>query len=80
MIDEAYSAADLGRAIKRLRSGRGMTQATLAEWCGVSRQTVVSMEQGGPVSVTVSLKAIALLGAKVVVAPKGAIVGDISRP
>ena len=79
-IDEAYSAADIGRAIKRLRRKRGMTQATLAEWCGVSRQTVVSMEQGGPVAMTLSLKALALLGAKIVVAPKSAILGDVSRP
>lgn len=80
MLSEAYSAADLGRAIKRLRNNRGMTQATLAQWCGVSRQTVVALEQGGPVAVTLALKAIALLGAKVVVAPKDAIVGELSPP
>lgn len=78
MFSEAYSATDLGRAIKRLRNNRGMTQETLAQWCGVSRQTVVAMEHGGPVAITVALKAIALLGGKVVVAPKDAIVGDVS--
>ena len=76
MLDEAYSAADVGRAIKRLRARRGMTQATLGEWCGVSRQTVVALEQGGPVALTVVLRAITLLGAKVVIAPKDAIVSD----
>lgn len=76
MLDEAYSASDLGRAIKRLRRARRMTQASLADWCGVSRQTVVSMEHGGPVAVTVALRAITLLGAKVVVAPKDVIVDD----
>ena len=70
MIDEAYSALDLGRAIKRLRAERGMTQETLAEWCGVSRQTIVALEQGGPVALTLALRAIVLLGAKLVVAPK----------
>lgn len=80
MFSETYSATDLGRAIKRLRNDRGMTQATLAQWCGVSRQTVVAMEQGGPVAMTVALKAIALLGGKVVVAPKDAIVGEVSNP
>ena len=40
----------LGRAIKRLRTERGMTQDALGQWCGVSRQTVVSMEHGGPVA------------------------------
>jgi len=78
MLHEAYSATDLGRAIKRLRNERSMTQETLAQWCGVSRQTVVALEQGGPVALTAALKAIALLGAKVVVAPKNAIVGEVS--
>lgn len=73
MLDEAYSATDLGSAIRRLRRERGMTQETLARWCGVSRQTVVAMEQGGPVAVTVPLRALALLGAKVVVARKDAL-------
>ncbi len=77
MLDEAYSATDLGRAIKRLRNERNMTQETLAQWCGVSRQTVVAMEQGGPVALTVALRAIVLLGAKVVVAAKDAIIGEV---
>lgn len=80
MFSEAYSAIEFGRAIKRLRNNRGMTQETLAQWCGVARQTVVAMEQGGPVAMTVALKAIALLGGKVVVAPKDAIVGELSPP
>jgi len=49
-MHEAYDAADLGRAIKRLRTGRGLTQEQLAAWLSVSRQTVVSLEHGGPVS------------------------------
>ena len=48
MVDEAYDAADLGRAIRRLRATKGMTQQALAEWLDVSRQTVVSLEQGSP--------------------------------
>jgi len=76
MFDEAYSANDLGRAIKRLRTKRGMTQEALGSWCGVSRQTVVSLEHGGPVAVTVALKAITLLGAKIIVTPKDVIVDD----
>jgi len=76
MFDEAYSANDLGRAIKRLRTKRGMTQEALGSWCGVSRQTVVSLEHGGPVAVTVALKAITLLGAKIIVTPKNVIVDD----
>jgi DNA-binding XRE family transcriptional regulator len=76
MLDEAYSAADVGRVIRRLRAQRRMTQATLAAWCGVSRQTVVAMERGGPVAVTAVIRAIALLGAKIVIAPKDALVQE----
>ncbi len=70
-MDEAYDTIGLGRAIRRLREHRGMTQGALAQWLGVSRQTVISMEQGGPVSVTAVMRAITLLGAKVVITRKG---------
>ena len=76
ILDEAYDAGDLGRAIRRLRTERGLTQDGLAQWLQVSRQTVVSLEQGGPVSVTAAMRALAILGAKVVVARKDAIVGE----
>jgi HTH-type transcriptional regulator / antitoxin HipB len=70
---EAFDAISLGRGIRELRNARGWTQQTLAQWLGVSRPTVVSLEQGGPVSVVVAMKAIALLGGKIVVSPKDAI-------
>ena len=76
MLHEAYSADDLGRAIKELRAELGMTQEALGSWCGVSRQTVVSLEHGGPVAVTIALRAITLLGAKVIVAPKNVVMDD----
>lgn len=78
MLHEAFDAADLGRAIKRLRTERSLTQAQLAEWIGVSRQTVVSLEQGGPVSIAVAMRALAIMSSKVVVAPKGALVGELA--
>jgi len=74
MLHEAYDPSGLGRGIQRLRTGRKLTQGQLAAWLGVSRQTVVSLERGGPVSVTVAMRALAILGSKVVVAPKDAIV------
>ncbi len=76
VFDEAYDAADLGRAVKRLRAARGLTQDALAQWLGVSRQTVISLEQGGPVSVSAAMRALGIMGAKVVIAPKDAIVGE----
>jgi DNA-binding XRE family transcriptional regulator len=80
MLHEAYDAIDLGRAIKRLRGDRQLTQGQLAAWLDVSRQTVISLEQGGPVSVTVVMRALAILGGKVVIAPKGAIVSESTLP
>ena len=70
---EAFSPSDLGLAIRGLRNERGWTQERLAAWCGVSRQTIVALEQGGPVSLIVAVKAVTLLGGKIVVAPKNAI-------
>ncbi len=73
---DAYDPASFGRAIRAIRRERAWTQAKLAEWLGVSRQTVVALEQGGPVSLIVALKAISVLGAKIVVAPKGATLSE----
>jgi DNA-binding XRE family transcriptional regulator len=80
VLHEAYDATDLGRTIKRLRAARQLTQDQLAAWLSVSRQTVISLEHGGPVSVTVAMRALAILGNKVVVAPKGTIVSELSIP
>lgn len=76
---EAYDPAGLGRAIRALRSARGWTQEALAQWLGVSRPTVIALEQGGPVSLVVAMKAIALLGGKIVVTSKDAIVSESER-
>ena len=68
---EAYDAIDLGRSIRSLREQRGWTQVQLAAWLGVNRTTVITLEKGGTVSMPVAMKAIALLGAKAVLVPKG---------
>jgi DNA-binding XRE family transcriptional regulator len=69
---EVFDAADLGRAIRRLRKERGWTQVELAEWLDVNPITVGRMERGHPVAITVAMRAITLLGAKAVVVPKWA--------
>jgi HTH-type transcriptional regulator / antitoxin HipB len=75
-VHEAYDAADLGLAIRALRRDRGWTQATLASWLGVTRQTVVSLEHGGPVSLEMAMLAIAMLGSKAVIVPKSQRIPD----
>jgi DNA-binding XRE family transcriptional regulator len=74
---EVLDAADLGRAVRRLRKERGWTQFELAEWLDVNPITVGRMEHGRPVAITVAMRAISLLGAKAVVVPKWASV-DVS--
>ena len=76
MLHEAYDPSGLGRGIRRLRADRKLTQEQLAAWLGVSRQTVVSLERGGPVSVAVAMRALVILGSKVVIAPKDAILRE----
>ena len=70
-MHEAHDPSGLGRAIRALRRGKGWKQDQLAAWLGVNRQTVISLEHGGPVSLPVAMRAISLLGAKVLVVPKG---------
>ncbi len=67
---EAHDPPGVGRAIRAFRQHKGWTQDELASWLGVNRQTVISLERGGPVSLPVTMKAISLLGAKVLVVPK----------
>lgn len=73
---EAYDAAGIGRSIRVLRRERGWTQATLASWLSVSRPTVIALEHGGPVSLTVAMRALGLLGGKVVVIAKDATIDE----
>lgn len=42
----ARSLPRLGRAVRRLRLGRGLSQSELADRAGVSRQWVIGLEQG----------------------------------
>ena len=73
---EVYDLAGLGRSIRALRRAKGWTQAQLAAWLSVNRQTVISLERGGPVSVSVAVRAVSLLGGKLIVAPKDSIISE----
>ena len=72
---EAYDAAGFGAAVRAGRRARGWSQSELASWLGVSRPTVAELEKGGSVSLTTAMRALALLGRKAVVMPKGASIG-----
>lgn len=73
---EVYDPTGFGRAIRTLRRAKGWTQAQLASWLGVSRFTVINLERGGPVSMPVAVRAVSVLGGKLVVAPKGATIRE----
>lgn len=60
-----YGAADIGRAVRDLRRGRGWSQSDLAEWLGVHRVTVAKLEHGGAVDLPLVMRAFAVLGADV---------------
>jgi DNA-binding XRE family transcriptional regulator len=79
-VHEVYDPAGLGRSIRALRRAKGWTQAQLAAWLDVNRQTVIALEQGGPVSVSVAVRAVSLLGGKLVVAPKDSIIPEGDSP
>lgn len=68
---EAYDSAGFGAAVRTARRARGWSQSDLASWLGVSRPTVAELEKGGTVSLTTAMRALALLGRKAVIVPKG---------
>ena len=69
-MDEAYDAQGFGGAVRKARRERGWTRADLARWLGLSRPTIVKLDAGGPVSLPLAMKALAMLGVKVVFARK----------
>ncbi len=73
---ETYDAAGFGAAVRAARRARGWSQSDLASWLGVSRPTVAGLEKGGTVSLTTAMRALALLGQKAVIVPKGTSIGD----
>lgn len=68
---EAYDAVGFGAAVRSARRERGWSQSELGAWLGVSRPTVAELEKGGTVALTTAMRALALLGHKAVVVPKG---------
>jgi y4mF family transcriptional regulator len=60
---------DLGRAIRALRRGQGITQAQLALTAGTNRRFIVDLERGKPTAqIGKALEVLAVLGAAVDVA------------
>lgn len=74
MWTNAYSTEDLGRHIATLRRAAGYTQAQYAERLGVHRSTLSALENGHAVSSQLLVRALSLLGSRLVIAPKSATV------
>lgn len=66
----AFTAADLGQAIRRARASRDLRQDELAERIGVTRMTISRLERGEAVSVETAMRALSECGSEVVVVPK----------
>lgn len=60
-----HDARELGGQVKRHRIHAGLSQETVARNIGVSRATIVDLEQGRNVSISTALKVLAHLGAGV---------------
>ncbi|MDQ0733418.1 helix-turn-helix transcriptional regulator [Arthrobacter sp. B1I2] len=56
-------ARELGEKVKRHRHHAGLSQETLARNIGISRSTIIDLEQGRNVSISTALKVLAQLGA-----------------
>ena len=59
----AQLQAQLGDAVRRLRLERDIEQATLSEIAGVSRQTVINLEQGRGATTATLVSVVDALGA-----------------
>lgn len=68
----AYDLAQIGRHIRMLRKEQGYTQADFSEVVGVSHATLSALENGKSVSSKALMRALAFLGQKLVIAPRGA--------
>lgn len=72
MWTNSYTLEQLGEAIASVRKEKGLTQAELAERVGVSHTTLSNLEQGKSVATSTMLRALQLLGMRLVVVPKTA--------
>ena len=68
----SYSMEQTGAFLKRIRKGKGITQADFAEMIGVSHATLSALETGKPVSSATLEKAMNYLGLRMVIVPKSA--------
>ena len=60
---EVYGADELGQVVRELRRQKGWSQATLAQWLGVTRPTIAKLELTGSVNTVLALRALTVLGA-----------------
>ena len=77
--------ADLGEVLRHARRISGVSQTDLAEWLGVSRYYISSLENGEPTErLERLLAAMALLGFELHAAPRGELhsrpIGPLGMP
>lgn len=74
MWTNAYSSEDLGAFLQEVRKNRGITQAEMAHQLGFSSVTLSALETGKNVSYDKIERYLQLLGLRLVVVPKTALV------
>lgn len=77
-------AAETGRRVRALRTGRGLTQLQLARRAGVAARTVTNLENGDGVSIPTLGAVAAVLGASAedLLSPRrkdGSVTGDADK-
>jgi transcriptional regulator with XRE-family HTH domain len=61
-LTDAAVTAELGGRLERLRLGRNLTQAQVAEAAGLGRRAVMRLEAGEPVALLTLLRVLRALG------------------
>ena len=72
MWTNAYSTEEIGGFVRDARKARGFTQVEFAKLIGTSHATLSNLEQGRSVSSELLVRALLILGMRIVVAPKSA--------
>ncbi|MGC0239490.1 helix-turn-helix transcriptional regulator [Arthrobacter sp. SD76] len=66
-VNKIQDARELGEQVRRHRLNAGLSQEALARTTGISRSTLVDLEQGRNVSISTALKVLSQLGTALII-------------
>lgn len=80
MWTNSYSLEQLGAFVREVRKSKGLQQSEFAQMLGVSHATLSNLECGKNTSTKTLQRALQLLGLRLVIAPKSALVTVTEYP